>query len=79
MLKMNLTFNTLQQFLACTKNKDSFQHKKKRKHQSADINCLDVCSFCVLTIVLTLITHSSLSQIDKIGNNGNIGIRGFTT
>ena len=59
MLKMNLTFNTLQQFLACTKNKDSFQPKKKREHQSADINCLDVCSFCVVTIVLALITHSS--------------------
>ena len=28
-------------------------------------------------VILT--EQSSFSQIDKIGNNGNIGIRGFTT
>ena len=29
--------------------------------------------------LIVMHTYASFSQIDKIGNNGNIGIRGFTT
>ena len=55
---------------------DEDQRKKKKQFSSLELP-VDFSKESVAKVRKS--SHSSFSQIDKIGNNGKIGIRGFTT